>query len=839
MAATTAATTTLHLSPSFPTSNCEKEHPPPKTPSASLEFCTNIQELEQIHAQKIKTGLTRGTAIKLITTCTTFATKESLNYAIKVFELFQPEEAEDPSLFMWNSMIRCYNSAGISEEAILLYQKMLVKGIRPDRFTFPFVISACAKIAAASEGSQAHGSLIKMGFGFDPFVLNSLIHFYAECGDMDLARKVFDGMPERNVVSWTSLICGYAHVDCPQEAVSLFWEMIRMDEVQPNSVTMACVVSACARLQDVQLGEQVYAYMCRSGVELNSVLVNTLVDMYMKCGAVERAKQLFHQGEKNMVLCNTMVSNYIRLGLLKEPLNIVDEILQKGLRPDRVTMLAIISGFAQSGDLNSGRECHGYVLRNAFDGWDAISNVIIDMYMKCGKPETASRVFALMFNKTVVSWNTVFAGLIRNGDLDSAWGLFNAMPERNHVSWNTMLGALVQDSWFEEVLALFRKMQSSGLEVDRVTMMSVASACGYLGALDLAKWSHAYIDRSRIPCDIRLGTALVDMYARCGDPTSSMQVFRRMREKDVSAWTAAIGAMAMEGNGKWALEIFAEMIDCGVRPDSVAFAAVLTACSHSGLVEDGQQLFISMQHDYNIAPHIVHYGCMVDLLGRAGLLEEARMLIENMPMEPNDIIWGALLAACRIHNNLELADYAAKGAMELAPDRIGIHVLVSNIYASAGKWADVARVRLHLKERGARKLPGSSSIEVNGVIHEFTSGNESHLQIDHIARMLDEICKKLKHVGHVPDLANVLLDVDEEEKEHLLSRHSEKLAMAFGLISTSPGASIRVIKNLRMCSDCHTFAKLVSEIYSREIVIRDNSRYHFFRQGLCSCMDYW
>lgn len=215
------------------------------------------------------------------------------------------------------------------------------------------------------------------------------------------------------------------------------------------------------------------------------------------------------------------------------------------------------------------------------------------------------------------------------------------------------------------------------------------------------------------------------------------------------------------------------------------------------------------------------------------------MLIENMPMEPNDIIWGALLAACRIHNNFQLADYAAKRVMELAPERIGIHVLVSNIYASAGKWADVARVRLHLKEKGARKLPGSSSIEVNGVIHEFTSGNESHLRIDHIARMLDEICKKLKHVGHVPDLANVLLDVDEEEKEHLLSRHSEKLAMAFGLISTNPGAPIRVIKNLRMCSDCHTFAKLVSDIYSREIVIRDNSRYHFFRQGLCSCMDYW
>nr|DAD47914.1 TPA_asm: hypothetical protein HUJ06_017851 [Nelumbo nucifera] len=806
-----------------------------------IRNCRNVRELKQLHAQVTKMGLVQSPSSisNLIAACAEMATSQSLDYARKAFELFVKDEAAANYLFMWNCLIRGYSSAAIGDEAISLYLRMVTQGLAPDHFTFPFLLSACTKVAAFQEGFQAHASLIKMGLEHDIFIQNSLIHFYSECGEIDSARRVFDGMSQKNVVSWTSLICGYARRDNPREAVSLFFDMVEAG-VTPNSVTMVCVVSACAKLRDLGLGEAVCACIGKSGVRLNSILVNALVDMYMKCGATETAKQLFDEcDDRNVVLYNTIMSNYVHQGMAREALAILDEMLRLGPRPDKVTMLTAVSASAQLNDLGSGKVSHGYVLRNGLEEWDAVSNAIIDMYMKCGKPETACRVFDHMSNKTVVSWNSVIAGFITNGDVESAWSVFNAMLESDLVSWNTMISALVQQSRFEEAIELFRVMQSEAVEADRVTMVGMASACGYLGALGFAKWVHAYIERNRIRCDMRLSTALIDMYARCGDSQSSLQVFEKMREKDVSAWTAAIGAMAMEGNGERAIEIFDEMLRQGLKPDGVAFVAVLTACSHSGLVEQGRCLFRSMKNSYGILPQVVHYGCMVDLLGRAGLLEEAHDLIKSMPMKPNDVVWGALLSACRIHNNVELAAYAAEKVIELAPERTGIHVLLSNIYASARRWNDVARVRLRLKERGVQKLPGSSSIEVGGMIHEFTSGDESHPQMPGIVKMLHEISCRLKDEGHVPDLANVLLDVDEQEKEHLLSRHSEKLSIAFALISTSQGVPIRVVKNLRICTDCHSFAKLVSEVYSRKIIVRDNNRFHLFHQGLCSCGDYW
>ncbi|KAK4405739.1 Pentatricopeptide repeat-containing protein [Sesamum angolense] len=398
------------------------------------------------------------------------------------------------------------------------------------------------------------------------------------------------------------------------------------------------------------------------------------------------------------------------------------EMLDGGPKPDRVTMLSIITSSAELGNFRFGMQCHAYVLRNGLESWDNIGNSLIDMYTKSGE-QLAFRVFDQMSNKTVVSWNSLLAGFARNGDVESAQGLFNEMPERDIVSWNTMIGALVQQSFFRDAIELFHSMQSEG-------------------------WT-----RSRW----------------CGDPQSAIKVFSTMKERDVSAWTAAIGAMAMEGNGERAHELFHGMLDQGVVPDEVVFSGVLTACSHAGLVKQGMQIFNGMK-EHGITPHIIHYGCVVDLLGRAGLLDEALDFINTMPMEPNGAIWGAFLAACRIHKNEKMATCAAELITKSAEDKPGVHVLLSNIYASAAKWDDVAKLRMQMKEKGMRKTPGSSSVE--------------------------EINCRLKHAGYVPDLTNVLLDIDEQEKEFLLNRHSEKLAIAFGLVSSSQGVPIRV---LRIC----------------------------------------
>ncbi|XLS90857.1 hypothetical protein HN51_066865 [Arachis hypogaea] len=814
---------------------------PSSPPSLKLiGSCHSLTELKQLHCHFIKNGLSHSAfhLNNLIAAYVDVGTHHSLDYARKSFDYFY-EETAAVSLFACNSLLRGYASTGLCDQAILLYIHMAEMGVLPDKFTFPSLLSACSKVMAFAEGLQVHGALLKMGFEGNIFVRNSLIHFYAECGRVDLGRKVFDGMLERNVVSWTSLINGYVGRDLPKEAVSLFFEMVDTG-IQPNPVTMVCVISACAKLKDLELGKKVSSYIGKLGVKLNAVMGNALVDMYMKCGDIDNASRIFYECfDRNLVMYNTIMSNYVQHGLPGEVLVVLREMLQQGPRPDKVTMLSTIAACAQLGDLFVGKSSHAYVLRNGLEGWENISNAIIDMYMKCGERESGCKVFEQMPNKTVVTWNSLIAGLVRDGDVELAWKIFDDMPESDLVSWNTMIGALVQVSMFQEAIELFREMQNQGIEADRVTMVAVASACGYLGALDLAKWVYTYIERNDIQIDKQLGTALVDMFSRCGDPQSALRVFTKMDKRDVSAWTAAIGVMAMEGNTKGAIELFNEMLKQGVRPDDVVFVALLTACSHGGSVDQGRQLFRSMKTTHGISPRIVHYGCMVDLLGRAGLLEEALDLIQCMPMEPNDVIWGSLVAACRKHNNVEMAQYAAEKITQLDPEKVGIHVLLSNIYASAGKWNEVARVRLQMREKGIQKVPGSSSIEVHGLIHEFTSGDESHAEYTQIGLMLQEINCRLSEAGYVPDTTNVLLDVDEQEKEHLLSRHSEKLAMAYGLITTNQGAPIRVVKNLRMCSDCHSFAELVSKLYSRKIIVRDNNRYHFFRDGFCSCRGYW
>ncbi|KAL0348881.1 UNVERIFIED_CONTAM: Pentatricopeptide repeat-containing protein [Sesamum angustifolium] len=752
-----------------------------KPETGSLKSCKNLQEIKQLHGQFAKHGLMGDAAVltKLIDKYSQMGSSESLEYAQRAFKIFKNirEDFGSSIIYLYNSLIRGSCSAGAFDEAILLYVDMLFEGVAPDNYTYPFVLSACAKGLRLSEGVQLHGSVVKMGFHSDIFVLNSLIYCYGECEEIDRARKVFDEMCDRNVVSWTSLICGYARRERHKEAVSLFFKMVE-EGIEPNEVTMVSVISACAKLGDMDCGERVLDYVGKSGITINTVMVNALVDMYMKCGAAEKARQLFDQCvDRNLVLYNTLMSNYVKLGKVKDALDIFCEMLDGGPKPDRVTMLSIITSSAE-------------------------------------------------------------LGFARNGDVESAQGLFNEMPERDIVSWNTMIGALVQQSFFRDAIELFHSMQNEGIMVDEVTMVSVASACGYLGALDLAKWTYNYIKKYEIHCNMRLNTALVDMFARCGDPQNAIKVFSTMKERDVSAWTAAIGAMAMEGNGERAFELFHEMLDQGVVPDEVVFSGVLTACSHAGLVKQGMQIFNSMK-EHGITPHIIHYGCVVDLLGRAGFLDEALDFINTMPMEPNGAIWGAFLAACRIHKNEKMATCAAELITKSAKDKTGVHVLLSNIYASAAKWDDVAKVRMQMKEKGMRKTPGSSSVEVNGAVHEFTSGDEFHPENALTASMLQEINCRLKHAGYVPDLTNVLLDIDEQEKEFLLNRHSEKLAIAFGLVSSSQGMPIRVVKNLRMCSDCHSFAKMVSRVYNREIVIRDNNKVHFFWQGSCSCRDYW
>lgn len=382
-------------------------------------------------------------------------------------------------------------------------------------------------------------------------------------------------------------------------------------------------------------------------------------------------------------------------------------------------------------------------------------------------------------------------------------------------------------------------MQLADVKPNSVTLVSVLLACAHLASQKQCKLIHGYIIKGGFNSNLVIVTALIDTYANCGILEVAHQLFDQMSEKNVVSWSAMIAAYGMHGLGEEAISLFHQMQMTGILPNHITFVSLLSACSYSGLVLEGRQYFNSMVQYYCIVPRVVHYACMVDLLGRAGHLHEAWDLIKTMPLEPGASVWGALLGACRVHCNIELGQYAAEQLFELEPKNAGCYVLLANIYAAAGRWEDVARVRTMMKDRAVKKTPGYSCTEVNNRVHAFVMGDRSHPQSKEIYEMLETLERKMEAVGYVPDTNFVLHDVEEEVKESMLSTHSEKLALAFGLISTSPGTPLWITKNLRICGNCHSVTKLISKIAMREIYMRDANRFHYFKDGMCSCKDYW
>nr|KYP66114.1 Pentatricopeptide repeat-containing protein At1g08070 family [Cajanus cajan] len=533
--------------------------------------------------------------------------------------------------------------------------------------------------------------------------------------------------------------------------------------------------------------------------------------MYSEVGSLESARLLFDKIEnKDAVSWSTMIRSYDRSGLVDEALNLLRDMHVMGAKPSEIAMISITHVFAQLADLKLGKAMHAYVTRNG-NGFTlslVLATAFIDMYGKCG-------------------------------DARSARSVFGSFKRKDLMMWSAMISAYAQNNCIDEAYDTFVHMTGCGIRPNEITMVSLLMLCAKAGSLEMGKWIHSYIDKQGIKADMILITSLVDMYAKCGDIDAAHRLFDAALDRDVSMWNAMISGFAMHGHGESALELLEEMEALGVTPNDITFIGALHACSHSGMLKEGKRLFHKMVHEFGFAPKVEHYGCMVDLLGRAGLLDEAKELIVNMPMRPNMAVLGSLLAACKVHKNIKLGEWTAKQFLSLEPHKCGYNVLMSNIYASEKRWDDVAYIRRGMKDEGIAKEPGVSSFEVNGSFHEFIMGDREHPDAKKIYEMIDEMREKLEDAGYTPDVSSVLLNIDNEEKETALNYHSEKLAMAYGLISTAPGVPIRIVKNLRICDDCHNATKLLSKIYGREIIVRDRNRFHQFKEGSCSCSDYW
>lgn len=486
-----------------------------------------------------------------------------------------------------------------------------------------------------------------------------------------------------------------------------------------------------------------------------------------------------------------------------------------------------------------GRTVHGYVVRLGFTSDLFLQNTIVHMYSSSGLMDDAQRLFDKMPQRDVVTWNILITQYTKWGEMEAAHELFDQMPERSVTSWTAMIAGYVQCKKPAEAIRLFGQMEEAGAEPNEVTVVGVLAACADLGAMDLGRRVHDYLNQCGYQKNVRVCNTLIDMYIKCGCLEVAQKIFNDMQERTIVSWSAMIGGLAMHGKAEAALSLFSKMTQIGLRPNNVTFVGLLHACSHMGLVDEGRRYFASMTRDYGIIPKIEHYGCIVDLLSRAGLLQEAYEFIKNMPIKPNGVVWGALLGGCRVHKNVDMGEEVIKHLLELDPLNDGYYVVLSNIYAEAGRWEDVAKVRRLMRNRGVKKTPGWSTITINGMVHEFLAGDSDHPQVEEVYNRWEELLEQLKQRGYVPDTSVVLLDMDEDQKENVLYRHSEKLAVVFGLMNTPPGTPLRIMKNLRVCADCHVTLKLISKIANRQIVVRDRNRFHCFEDGSCTCRDYW
>ncbi|KAK9048017.1 hypothetical protein SSX86_033021 [Deinandra increscens subsp. villosa] len=613
----------------------------------ALESCNSMPLLTQIQAQMTRTGLISHVfPLSRILTFCALSDTGSLPYAQRLFNHFP-----NPNVYMWNVMIRGYLKSHLYSEGLSLFRLMVQNCVELDRRSFVFGLKACRDLSA---GELIHSLVWKVGFACDLVVRNGLVHFYGERGRLGCAQKVFDESCERDVVSWTSLINGYVKQGMLDEALGIF-ELMKGGGVEPNEITMIAVFSACSHKGNLELGKYVHDYVKRMNMNMGLNLMNSVLDMYVKCGSLVTAREIFEN----------------------------------------------------------------------------------------------------MRTKDVFSWTSMINGYAKNGDLIMAKNVFDEMPERNIVSWNAMIAGYSQNNKPKEALEVFYEMENAGLVPVESTLVCVLSACAQSGCLDLGQWLYFnYVKRNCIHLTVTLGNAFIDMYAKCGNIDAAIELFNQLQGKDLVSWNSMIVGFASHGYAVEALNLFEQMREMGYKPDEITFVGVLSACSHGGLLTQGRSYFKEMEESYGLKPTVEHYACMVDLLGRIGLLGEAYGLITEMPMEADKAVWGAILNACRMHNDLDLGKLAAEKLLKLDPNDSGIYVLMESLCASRCKWDDVKNVRSTMRGNGVKKTPGRSSIEVEGKFHEFLVADKSHPKSEIIYKVLGEIIllSRLEDASFVKDL---------------------------------------------------------------------------------------
>ncbi|KAF9617035.1 hypothetical protein IFM89_033105 [Coptis chinensis] len=602
--------------------------------------------------------------------------------------------------------------------------------------------------------------LFLQGFDCCVFVASSLVDMYGKCGVLEDAKRIFDEISDRNVVTWNSMVVGYVQNGMNEEAIRMFYDM-RVEGVEPTRVTVASFLSAAANLDAIEEGKQGCAIAIVNGLELDNILGTSLMNFYSKVSLIEDAELVFSKMiERDAVTWNLLISGYVQVGRVEEAIDICHHMRSENLRFDSVTLASLLSASANTINLELGKEGHGYCIRNNLVSDVVVASSIIHMYAKCARINNARWVFSTAVQRdlvlwntliaayaewgfsgealklfyqmqlegvspNVVSWNSVIKGFLRLGQILEAENMFAWMQssgmQPNLITWTSLITGMSESGYGDESILLFKQMQVVGLRPNTASIIGVLSACIKVVSLQYGRAIHGYITRHNFLSSLSISTSLVDMYAKCGSLCLANRVFNILLNKELPIYNAMISGYAIHGRAVEALTLFEQMQKEGLKPDGITFTAVLSACSHAGLVDEGLEVFTKMLTEYRVNPSMEHYGCVVSLLSRGGNLDRALKFILAMPFDPDSHILGSLLTACEQHQALELGEYLSKHLFKLEPDNSGNYVTLSNNYATAGRWDDVQKLRNVMKEKGMRKTPGSSEIQVGTELHKSMS----------------------------------------------------------------------------------------------------------------------
>ncbi|XP_057979457.1 pentatricopeptide repeat-containing protein At2g39620 [Malania oleifera] len=709
----------------------------------------------------------------------------------------------------WGTMMAGYAHNGQFCEVLELFYQIKRENLKINKVSAVSAVLAAAETRDLEKGKEVHDCAMQQGIDSDVLVATPIVTMYAKCGELEKSKQLFDGLGERDLVAWSALIAAFVQSGFPEEALSLFRDM-QNENLKPNGVTLVSVLSACAEPSSLKLGKSIHCYAVKADIDSDVSAGTALVTMYAKCGIFSLALIIFNRmPHTDVVTWNALINGYAQIGEPYHAMEMFHKLRLSGMHLDPGTMVGVLPACALLDDLEQGVYIHGQIIKSGFESDYHVKNALIDMYAKCGSLSSAE----FLFNETGFS--------------------------KDEVSWNVMIAGYMQNGHAKEAISTFHRMKSENFRPNLVTLVSVLPAAAYLAALREGMSIHAFVVQKGFQSNTLIGNSLIDMYAKCGRLDFSQFFFDEMNNKDKVSWNALLAGYAIHGCGDRAIELFSLMQENNAEFDSVSFLSILSACRHAGLVEEGRQIFYLMREKHHLEPGLEHYACMVDLLGRAGLFDESSGFIRRMPIEPDAGVWGALLGACRMHNNVKLGEVALDNLVKLEPGNPAHYIVLSSIYEQSGRWGDAGSTRSKMNETGLKKTPGCSWVEIKNKVHLFRVGDKSHPEFESMGLLWNNLLKRMEQMGYAPDRSCVLKNVEEEDKELFLYSHSERLAITFALLNTEPKSMIQIVKNLRFCADCHITTKFISKIMNRKIIVRDATRFHHFEDGVCSCKDYW